>query len=131
MIEVFNADRTMSLGSFVSFKAAKRTLGVLAISGMLGKSPAVLVCSYKNDEPVREYTATFVGGKWRVPRKAAVSSRLEADVCPGRQHRKVLHKIYSSPEALFNEAFPDWLNRSYPVPYADNLRNCNRKCRVI
>lgn len=47
-----------------------------------------------------------------------------------RRHRKRLRKEYPTPEHCFREGFPDWMNRSYPVPYADNLRSCNRKCRI-
>lgn len=113
MIEVFNTDRTVSLGCFVNFKAAKGTLDELASSGKLGKIPAVMVCSYKNDEPQQEYIATYSDGKWRVPKlpKVSVASKRTK-----RRHKKCLRKEYTSPEAMFNEGFPDWINRSYPVP---------------
>lgn len=62
MVEIFSTDRTMSLGCFVNFKAAKGTLSGLADAGILSEKPAVMVCSYKNDEPQQEYVATYSGG---------------------------------------------------------------------
>lgn len=113
MIEVFSTDRTISLGCFVNFKAAKGTLDELASTRKLGEIPAVMICSYKNDEPQQEYIATYSGGKWRVPKLHKVSVVPERTK---RRHKKHLCKEYTSPEAMFNEGFPDWMNRSYPVP---------------
>lgn len=115
MVEIFTTDRTMSLGCFVNFKAAKGTLDELANTGKLSKIPTVMVCSYKNDEPQQEYTATYSGGKWHVPRLPK-SSRSTGKGRTKRRHKKRLCKEYASSEAMFNEGFPDWLNRSYPVP---------------
>lgn len=129
MVEIFTTDRTMSLGCFVNFKAAKGTLDELANAGNLSKTPAVMVCSYKNNEPQLEYVATYSDGKWHTPRLPKVS-RTAYEGRTKRRHRKRLCKEYTSSEAMFNEGFPDWMNRSYPVPYADNLNRCNRKCRV-
>lgn len=113
MVEIFSTDRTISLGCFVNFKAAKGTLDELASTRKLGEIPAVMVCSYKNDEPQQEYTATYSAGKWRVPKlpKVSVASKRTK-----RRHKKHLCKEYMSSEAMFNEGFPDWMNRSYPVP---------------
>ena len=48
MVEIFNIERTKSLGCFVNFKSAKGTLNGLIASGELsGENPAVLVCCYK------------------------------------------------------------------------------------
>jgi len=47
----------------VNFKAAKGTLSGLADAGILSEKPAVMVCSYKNDEPQQEYVATYSGGE--------------------------------------------------------------------
>lgn len=129
MVEIFSTDRAMSLGCFANFKAAKGTLNMLANSQILGDNPAVMVCSYKNDEPRREYIVVYCGEKWHVPK---YPDRLRPVKKTGtkRHHKRRLRKEYSSPEAMFNEGFPDWMNRSYPVPYADNLNRCNRKCRV-
>lgn len=113
MIEVFNTDRTISLGCFVNFKAAKGTLNELANYGKLGTTPTVMVCSYKNNEPQQEYTVTYSAGKWRVPKLHKISVVPERTK---RRHKKRLCKEYTSPEAMFNEGFPDWMNRSYPVP---------------
>lgn len=115
MVEIFSTDRAMSLGCFVNFKAAKGTLNGLANAQKLGENPAVLVCSYKNDEPRREYIAVYCGGKWHVPK---YPERLRPVKKAGtkRRHKKRLCKEYTSPEAMFNEGFPDWMNRSYPVP---------------
>lgn len=114
MIEIFTTDRTESLGCFVNFKAAKGTLNQLASSSKLGKIPAVMVCSYKNDEPQQEYIAIYFHGKWHVPRLPKVSQAVLKKA--KRRHKKRLCKEYSSPEAMFNEGFPDWMNCSYPVP---------------
>ncbi len=73
MVEIFTTDRTMSLGCFVNFKAAKGTLDELANAGNLSKTPAVMVCSYKNNEPQLEYVATYSDGKWHMPRLPKVS----------------------------------------------------------
>lgn len=77
MVEIFSTDRTMSLGCFVNFKAAKGTLSGLADAGILSEKPAVMVCSYKNDEPQREYVATYSGGKWHTPRIPKVPHTVE------------------------------------------------------
>lgn len=62
MVEIFNIERTKSLGCFVNFKSAKGTLNGLIASGELsGENPAVLVCCYKNNEMQREYIATYYG----------------------------------------------------------------------
>ncbi|WP_287415385.1 hypothetical protein [Bacteroides sp.] len=45
MVEIFSTDRTMSLGCFVNFKAAKGTLSGLADAGILSEKPAVMVCN--------------------------------------------------------------------------------------
>lgn len=113
MVEIFSIDCAMSLGCFVNFKAAKGTLDELASSGKLGTIPTVMVCSYKNNEPQQEYTVTYSAGKWRVPKlpKVSVASKRTK-----RRHKKCLCKEYTSSEAMFNEGFPDWMNRSYPVP---------------
>lgn len=112
MIEIFNSSRTCSLGCYANFKVAKSTLNTLANNGQLGEKPSVLVCSYKNGEPLREYFATY-NGKWRVPKSASqsVKSRKRKS-----QRPRELCKTYKSPEECFREGFPDWLNRSYPVP---------------
>lgn len=115
MIEIFNNNRTKSLGRFKSFKAAKGTLNGFIISGELGENPSVFVCSYNGDEPQREYTATYYGGKWHMPKLSKVSQFIPEGRIK-RRHKKSLCKEYTSPEAMFNEGFPDWLNRSYPVP---------------
>ena len=128
MVEIFSTDRTMSLGCFVNFKAAKGTLSGLADAGILSEKPAVMVCSYKNDEPQQEYVATYSGGKWHTPRIPKVPHAIESRT--KRRHRKRLRKEYPTPEHCFREGFPDWMNGAYPVPYADNLRSCNRKCRI-
>nr|DAE55338.1 MAG TPA: hypothetical protein [Caudoviricetes sp.] len=114
MIEVFNMERTENFGRFVNFKAAKDTLNELAISGKLGEEPAALVCSYKNDKPQREYVATYAG-KWRIPKMPQTPQPTNSVVSKKRRKRK-LCKVYKSPEHCFREGFPDWMNRSYPVP---------------
>lgn len=114
MIEVFSTNRTSSIGCFVNFKAAKGTLNALALTGKLGVKPAVLVCSYKNDEPQREYIATYSGVKWNISKYPKMP--LPALEKTKRRRKGILHKKYPSPEACFREGFPDWLNKSYPVP---------------
>lgn len=113
MIEIFSARGTRSFGCFASFKTARGTLDSLARTGALGAVPSVAVCSYRNGTPQREYTATLRGGKWRTPRPVKDVSRPQ-----GRRtrRRKFLCKVYASPEECFREGFPDWMNRSYPVP---------------
>lgn len=68
MVEIFTTDRTISLGCFANFKAAKGTLNELADTGKLNKKPAVMVCSYKNDKPQQEYVATYSGRRWHTLR---------------------------------------------------------------
>lgn len=115
MVEIFNTGCTVSLGCFESFKAAKSTLNELASGGELGTRPAVMVCCYKNNEPQKEYTATYSGGKWHVPRLPKSSVPLvESRV--KRRRKKRLCKEYKCAEEMFNEGFPDWMNRSYPIP---------------
>lgn len=115
MIEVFNIERTKSLGCFVNFKSAKGTLNGLIASGELsGENPAVLVCSYKNNVIQREYIATYCG-KWRVPaspkmphiaqKVEGVRSKVKNQCC----------KIYELPMDCFTEAFSDWIGAYQPV----------------
>ena len=99
MVEIFSTDRTMSLGCFVNFKAAKGTLSGLADAGILSEKPAVMVCSYKNDEPQQEYVATYSGGKWHTPRIPKVPHAVESRT--KRRHRKRLRKEYPTPEHCF------------------------------
>lgn len=114
MIEVFNMERTENFGRFLNFKVAKDTLNELAISGKLGKKPVVLVCSYKNGEPQREYAVSY-DGKWHVPKPPKTPQPTNSIVSKKRRKRK-LCKVYQTPEHCFREGFPDWMNRSYPVP---------------
>lgn len=111
MVEIFSTDRAMSLGCFVNFKAAKGTLSELVDAGKLGKHPAVFVCCYKNNELLREYIATFSGGKWHVP--ASPKSQVQMKVIEKSSRKKHWCKIYHSPEKCFKEGFPDWMNRVY------------------
>lgn len=127
MIEVFDAKRTRSYGYFASFKAATYTLDSLAVTGQLGRVPAVSVAAYRSSVLQREYEAVSVGGKWRVP-KSPKRRMPEPKPTRGRRRRR-WYKEYATAELMFREGFPDHLNRSYPLS-ADSLRRCNRKCRV-
>ena len=64
MIEIFNSNRTLSLGRFRSFKAAENTLEAFASAGRLGAIPEVLLCTYCGAFPLQEYTASRQNGKW-------------------------------------------------------------------
>lgn len=64
MIEIFNSNRTLSLGRFRSFKAAENTLDAFALAGRLGAIPKVLLCTYRGAFPQQEYTASRQNGKW-------------------------------------------------------------------
>lgn len=127
MIEVFDARRTRSFGCFASFKSAEDTLDSLARDGVLGEVPGVSVSAYRNNVLQREYPAVFVGGKWRMPkaRKRAVTVPLPAS----KKRKRKLCKEYLTAELMFREAFPDHLNKTYPLS-ADTLKICSRRCRV-
>ena len=128
MIEVFNAKRTRSLGCFASFKSAEDTLNRLAHDGILGDVPSVSVSAYRNNELQREYQAVFVGGKWRMPKER--KKRTMVVTFPTRKKRKrKLCKEYLTAELMFREAFPDHLNKTYPLS-ADTLKLCSRRCKV-
>ena len=128
MIEVFNAKRTRSLGCFASFKSAEDTLNRLAHNGILGDVPSVSVSAYRNNELQREYQAVFVGGKWRMPKER--KKRAIVVPLPTRKKRKrKLCKKYLTAELMFREAFPDHLNKTYPLS-ADTLKLCSRRCKV-
>lgn len=114
MIEIFNENRTKSLGWFKNFKVAKGTLNELATSGKLGENPSVLVCSYKSNEPQSEYAATYSAyfGKWDVQVHSKVCSPVLKDkrkVC----RKKSGAKKYKSSVDYFREGFPDWMNKVY------------------
>lgn len=64
MIEIFDSNRTLSLGRFRSFKAAENTLDTFALTGRLGAIPQVSLCTYCGALPQREYTAFRHHGKW-------------------------------------------------------------------
>ena len=128
MIEVFNAKRTRHFGCFASFKCAEDTLNRLAHDGILGDVPSVSISAYRNNELQREYQAVFVGGKWRMPRerkKRAIVLPLPAK----KRRRRKLCKEYLTAELMFREAFPDHLNKTYPLS-ADTLKLCSRRCKV-
>ena len=128
MIEVFNAKRTHSLGCFASFKSAEDTLNRLAHNGILGDVPSVSVSAYRNNVLQREYPAVFVGGKWRMPKER--KKRAIVVPLPTRKKRKrKLCKEYLTAELMFREAFPDHLNKTYPLS-ADTLKLCSRRCKV-
>lgn len=128
MIEVFNAKRTRSFGCFASFRSAEYTLNRLAHDGILGDVPSVSVSAYRNNELQREYQAVFVGGKWRMPKER--KKRAIVVPLPIRKKRKrKLCKEYLTAELMFREAFPDHLNKTYPLS-ADTLKLCSRRCKV-
>lgn len=114
MIEIFNMERTEIFGRFLNFKAAKSSLNELVIAGKLSEKPTVLVCSYKNDEPQREYVARY-DGKWCIPKLPKTPQPFKGDI-PKKRRKRKLCKDYESPEHCFREGYPDWMNRSYPVP---------------
>lgn len=128
MIEIFDARRTRSFGCFASFKAATDTLDALAAGGQLGGIPAVSVSQYRNGELQREYKAARCADKWRIPHIRKRKMQLPED--GGKRRKRKWRKEYPTPEHCFREGFPDWMNRSYPVPYDDRLRQCNRQCRA-
>lgn len=113
MIEVFNIERTKSLGCFVNFKSAKGTLNEFVASGELsGENPSVLVCSYKNGEMQREYIAVY-HGKWHVPASSKVPHIVQKIEGVRRKVKKQCCKIYELPVDCFAEAFPVWINGAY------------------
>ena len=128
MIEVFNAKRTRHFGCFASFRSAEDTLNRLAHDGILGDVPSVSVSAYRNNVLQREYQAVFVGGKWRMPKER----KKRAIVVPlptRKKRRRKLCKEYLTAELMFREAFPDHLNKTYPLS-ADTLKLCSRRCKV-
>lgn len=128
MIEVFNAKRTRSFVCYASFRSAEDTLNRLAHDGILGDVPIVSVSAYRNNELQREYQAVFVGGKWRMPKER--KKRAIVVPLPTRKKRKrKLCKEYLTAELMFREAFPDHLNKTYPLS-ADTLKLCSRRCKV-
>ena len=128
MIEVFNAKRTRSFGCYASFKSAEDMLNRLAREGVLGDVPSVSVSAYRSNELQREYSAVFVGGKWRMPKER--KKRAIVVPSPTRKKRKrKLCKEYLTAELMFREAFPDHLNKTYPLS-ADTLVLCSRRCKV-
>jgi hypothetical protein len=110
MVEIFSIDRTISLGCFENFKAAKGTLNGLIVSGKLGENLSVFVCSYNGDKLQREYTATY-NGKWHVP--TSPKRQVQAKDIEKTTRKKHWCKIYKSPEQCFKEGFPDWMNKVY------------------
>ena len=128
MIEVFNAKRTRCFGCFASFRSAEDTLNRLAHDGILGDVPSVSILAYRSNELQREYSAVFVGGKWRMPKER--KKRAIVVPLPTRKKRKrKLCKEYLTAELMFREAFPDHLNKTYPLS-ADTLVLCSRRCKV-
>ena len=128
MIEVFNAKRTRHFGCFASFKSAEDTLNRLAHDGILGDVPSVSVSAYRNNVLQREYSAVFVGGKWRMP-KECKKRAIVVPLLTKKRRRRKLCKEYLTAELMFREAFPDHLNKTYPLS-ADTLKLCSRRCKV-
>ena len=127
MIEIFNAKRTRSFGCYASFKSAEDTLNRLAREGVLGDVPSVSVSAYRSNELQREYSAVFVGGKWRMPKER--KKRPMVMLLPAKKRKRKLCKEYLTAELMFREAFPDHLNKTYPLS-ANTLVLCSRRCRV-
>ena len=127
MIEVFDAKRTRSFGCYASFKSAEDTLNRLAREGVLGEVPSVSVSAYRSNELQREYSAVFVGGKWRMPKER--KKRAIVVPLPAKKRKRKLCKEYLTAELMFREAFPDHLNKTYPLS-ADTLKLCSRRCKV-
>ena len=127
MIEVFDAKRTRSFGCYASFKSAEDTLNRLAREGVLGGVPSVSVSAYRSNELQREYSAVFVGGKWRMPKER--KKRPMVMLLPAKKRKRKLCKEYLTAELMFREAFPDHLNKTYPLS-ANTLVLCSRRCRV-
>ena len=127
MIEVFDAKRTRSFGCYASFKSAEDTLNRLAREGVLGDVPSVSVSAYRSNELQREYSAVFVGGKWRMPKER--KKRPMVMLLPAKKRKRKLCKEYLTAELMFREAFPDHLNKTYPLS-ANTLVLCSRRCRV-
>ena len=127
MIEIFNAKRTRSFGCYASFKSAEDTLNRLAREGVLGDVPSVSVSAYRSNELQREYSAVFVGGKWRMPKER--KKRPMAAILPAKKRKRKLCKEYLTAELMFREAFPDHLNKTYPLS-ADTLVLCSRRCSL-
>ena len=128
MIEVFNAKRTRSFGCYASFRSAEDTLNRLAYDGILGDVPSVSVSAYRNNELQREYFAVFVGGKWRMP-KERKKRAIVVPLPPRKKRKRKLCKEYLTAELMFREAFPDHLNKTYPLS-ADTLVLCSRRCKA-
>ena len=128
MIEVFDAKRTRSFGCYASFKSAEDTLNRLAREGVLGDVPSVSVSAYRSNELQREYPSVFVGGKWRMPKERKKRPMVVPLPAPKKRKRK-LCKEYLTAELMFREAFPDHLNKTYPLS-ADTLVLCSRRCKV-
>ena len=127
MIEVFDAKRTRSFGCYASFKSAEDTLNRLAREGVLGGVPSVSVSAYRSNELQREYSAVFVGGKWRMPKER--KKRPMVMLLPAKKRKRKLCKEYLTAELMFREAFPDHLNKTYPLS-ANTLVLCSRRCKV-
>ena len=128
MIEVFNAKRTRQFGCYASFKSAEATLTRLAQDGILGDVPSVSISAYRNNVLQREYQAVFVGGKWRMP-KERKKRAIVVPLPPRNIRKRKLCKEYLPAELMFREAFPEHLNKTYPLS-ADTLKLCSRRCKV-
>lgn len=129
MIEVFDVKRTRSFGCFASFRSAEDTLNRLARKGILGDVPSVSISAYRNHELQREYNAVFVGGKWRMPKVKVKKREILMPLLGTKKCRRGLCKKYLTAELMFREAFPDHINKTYPLS-ADSLRKCSRRCRM-
>lgn len=112
MVEIHDLDGTRNFGCFVSFKASICTLNGLLASGELsGKTPSILVSSYKGSELQREYTATLRGDKWHTTRE----SKKGKDSQPTQVKVRSVHSRTTEKSHIkcFKDAFPDWLNKIY------------------
>lgn len=130
MIEIMNLAGTESFGCFNNMKAANNTLEELALSKKAGKNLAVLVYAYKSGKPIREYVATYLGDKWHVPKLR--KEQTAKTFYKRAHHKRRLCKEYNSPEHCFREGFPEWMNRSYPVPFCEQQgMNVRRSTHVL
>lgn len=79
MIEVFTADYAVSLGQYPHFNAAAGSLRDFVRAEISGNTPSVIVCCYRNNEPVREYRAIYSRGKWRRVRRPKSKARCDTN----------------------------------------------------
>lgn len=114
MVEIFNIERTKSLGCFVNFKSAKGTLNGLIASGEL--SGETRQCWFAAIKTMKcNVNISLLITEMHVPASPKAPHIAQKIEGVRRKVKNQCCKIYELPMDCFTEAFSDWIGAYQPV----------------